>query len=87
MQMQVREKPVVLTGYDIIVNCPTCKQQQVVSDDIGGVLGTDEHVSLHALPGRYLLNYRFRCWNCGHFFEGLLTIRSRAAPEAASRRN
>ena len=48
MQLQVREKPVVLTGYDIIVNCPTCKQQQVVSDDIGGVLRTDEHVSLHA---------------------------------------
>jgi len=82
MQMKMREKPVVLTGYDIVVNCPECSTQQVISDDVGalhGVLGTDEYVSMHALPGRYVLNYSFRCWNCNHHFAGLLTIRSRAA--------
>lgn len=77
--MQVKARPVVLTGFDLIVDCPQCRQKQIVSDDSSGTLGNDEHVSLHAMPGRYLLNYRFRCWNCSNPFEGLLTIRSRAA--------
>lgn len=80
--LKPREKSVVLTGYDIVVNCPQCRTQQVISDDVGAlhcVLGTDEYVSLHALPGRYVLNYSFRCWNCTQHFSGLLTIRSRAA--------
>lgn len=82
MNLQVREKPVVLTSYDMVVDCPQCRQKQIISDDVGAlnaVLGNDEYVSLHALPGRYVLNYSFRCWNCNHHFAGLLTIRSRAA--------
>jgi len=81
MQMVTRDKPVVLTGFDLVVDCPTCRTKQIMSDqpELRSTLGQDEHVSLHALPGRYVLNYSFKCWNCEERFAGLLTIRSRAA--------
>lgn len=80
-----RVRPVVLTGYDLEIDCPTCNTKQIVGDDMHGVasaLAGDEFVALHGLPGRYVLEYRLHCWNCAEYFSGRLTIRSRSAPPA-----
>jgi len=81
--LQARPRPVVLTGYDLEVDCPACGHQQTVGDGAYGqasALADDEFVALHGLPGRYVLTYRLHCWQCADWFSGRLTIRSRAAP-------
>jgi len=74
-------RPVVLTGFDLELDCPHCRVRQVVADDTGDsqLKSPDEFVALHALPGRYVLIYPLLCWTCGEFFGGRLTIRSRSA--------
>lgn len=92
--LPTREKPVVLTGYDLEIDCPGCGTKQIVGDSqhaaplgsISSALAGDEFVALHALPGRYVLNYRLHCWQCTEFFSGRLTIRSRAAVYAGEER-
>jgi len=82
--LQARPRPVVLTGYDLEIDCPECKTRQVVGYDVN--LDTHEHVSLHALPGVYLLIWKLRCWNCSHPFSGSLKIASRSAGHSPERR-
>jgi len=79
---------VVLTGYDLEIDCPECRTRQVMGEDADGALATvsDEHVSLHALPGKYILIWKLRCWQCGHPFSGSLSIKSRSAPHVPERR-
>jgi len=77
-------RPVLLTGYDLELECPKCHERQVVGDATTSAKGCgDEYVALHALPGKYILTYRLHCWGCNDFFGGRLTIRSRSAPDAA----
>lgn len=87
--LQTRTRPVVLTGFDLEVDCPHCGKAQLAADDSGNpkhAQAGDEFVALHGFPGRYLLTYRLHCWECGEYFSGRLTIRSRAAPYAGDER-
>lgn len=86
--LQVRSRPVILTGYDVEIDCPDCKTRQVVGDDPDGTLEaiSGEHISLHALPGKYILVWNLKCWHCGHAFSGSLSIKSRSAPHVPERR-
>jgi len=81
-------RPVVLTGFDLELNCPRCDAVQLVADDSADscFLAPDEYVALHGFPGRYLLTYQLHCQRCSHQFGGRLVIRSRAAPSAPQRR-
>ncbi len=76
------QRPVVLTGFDLEIDCPRCKSQQICADDGNHqhAIAADEFVALHGFPGRYLLTYRLHCWRCAEYFSGRLTIRSRSAP-------
>jgi hypothetical protein len=77
----IPSRPVVLTGYDLEVQCPYCNALQFCSDDgrRSHAIAGDELLTLHAFPGRYLLMYRLHCWGCAEYFSGRVTIRSRAA--------
>jgi hypothetical protein len=81
MQMQVKARPVILTGFDFEYACPGCGKRQLVGADPDGTLEavSGEHVSLHALPGRYVLVWDLRCWHCGRPYAGRLTLSSRSA--------
>lgn len=83
-----RPRPVILTGYDVEIDCPGCNTRQLVGDDPDGTLETvtGDHISLHALPGSYLLIWRLTCWQCAHPFSGSLKILSRSAGHVPERR-
>lgn len=87
--LQSRARPVLLTGYDVEIDCPQCNTRQIVGDDPDGSMAAvsgGEHISLHALPGRYILLWRLTCWNCGNAFSGSLKISSRSAGHSPERR-
>ena len=75
--MQSVTRPVILTGYEIQIECPRCGVPQALDDDTR--MASDEYIGLHAFPGRYLLTYSLRCWTCGDHFGGRISIKSRAA--------
>ena len=76
-------RPVVLTGYDLELDC-FCGSRQILGSRPGpGGLNPGELVELYAYPGRYLLRYSLQCWSCGEWLNGGLTIKSRSAPVAA----
>lgn len=82
-------RPVLLTGFDLEIDCPKCQVRQTVADDPDGTasaVSPDEFVALHGFPGRYVLTYQLHCWTCGELFSGRLTIRSRSAPAVTQRR-
>jgi len=87
-RVQPLPKPVVLTGYDASIYCPECKTVQMVGDDPTGKMEaeTGDHVSLHALPGKYIFVWRLTCWQCSHPFSGVLEIASRATNHAGPER-
>ena len=68
----------LLHGYELVLACPDCHISQTMGDDTVP-LDQGEHISLHAAEGRYILNYRVRCWTCNATYEGSLTVRSRSA--------
>ncbi len=76
------QRPVVLTGFDLEIECPKCRSQQICADDGNArhAIAGDEFVALHGFPGRYMLTYRLHCWSCSCYFSGRLVIRSRSAP-------
>jgi hypothetical protein len=76
--LQPPARPVLLTGYDLELQCPNCGVVQIFADDSDWNPRNDEFVALHALPGRYLLHYRVKCWTCDEPFSGRVSIRSRA---------
>jgi hypothetical protein len=86
--LSARPKPVILTGYDLELDCDACGKRQLIGDDPDGTLAavSGESVTLHALPGRYLLFWDLRCWHCGKINKGRLTISSRSAGHDPERR-
>lgn len=75
-------RPVVLTGFDLEVECPRCGDVQLTSDSVESLLscvGSRDHLELVATGGRYRLTYTLWCWSCGHTFSGRLSVTSRAA--------